>query len=72
MKSGTNTYDVIMNDGAILAGQFGVPVEMESKFKLELLFILMKRSELPEGTTILFLSTYMWMGLSRNELSAPT
>ncbi|THG11347.1 hypothetical protein TEA_027764 [Camellia sinensis var. sinensis] len=37
VKSGTNTYDVIMNDGAILAGQFGVPVEMESKFKLELL-----------------------------------
>lgn len=38
VKSGTNTYDVIMNDGAILAGQFGVPVEMESKFKLELLY----------------------------------
>uniref|UniRef100_A0A5B7BJD2 Plastid lipid-associated protein/fibrillin conserved domain-containing protein n=1 Tax=Davidia involucrata TaxID=16924 RepID=A0A5B7BJD2_DAVIN len=38
VKSGTNTYDVTMDDGAILAGQFGVPVEMESKFKLELLY----------------------------------
>ncbi|KAA8549611.1 hypothetical protein F0562_001371 [Nyssa sinensis] len=38
VKSGTNTYDVTMNDGAILAGQFGIPVEMESKFNLELLY----------------------------------
>lgn len=36
-KSGPNTYDVDMDDGAILAGQFGLPVELGSKFKLELL-----------------------------------
>lgn len=36
-KSGANTYDVNMDDGAILAGQFGLPVELGSKFKLELL-----------------------------------
>lgn len=36
-KSGANTYDVTMDDGAILVGQFGLPVELGSKFKLELL-----------------------------------
>ncbi|KAL6953590.1 putative plastid-lipid-associated protein 12, chloroplastic, partial [Sarracenia purpurea var. burkii] len=38
VKSGPNTYEVTMNDAAILAGQFGLPVEIESKFKLELLY----------------------------------
>ncbi|XP_058198219.1 probable plastid-lipid-associated protein 12, chloroplastic [Rhododendron vialii] len=38
VKSGANTYDVNMDDGAILAGQFGLPVELGSKFKLELLY----------------------------------
>jgi len=38
VKSGANTYDVTMDDGAILAGQFGLPVELGSKFKLELLY----------------------------------
>ncbi|PSR86871.1 Plastid-lipid-associated protein [Actinidia chinensis var. chinensis] len=38
VKSSTNTYDVTMDDAAILAGQFGLPVEMQNKFKLELLY----------------------------------
>ncbi|XP_059665147.1 probable plastid-lipid-associated protein 12, chloroplastic [Cornus florida] len=38
VRSGTNIYDVTMDDAAILAGPFGLPVEMESKFKLELLY----------------------------------
>ncbi|KAH7849179.1 hypothetical protein Vadar_014203 [Vaccinium darrowii] len=38
VKSGANTYDVTMDDGAILVGQFGLPVELGSKFKLELLY----------------------------------
>ncbi|XP_052170787.1 probable plastid-lipid-associated protein 12, chloroplastic isoform X1 [Diospyros lotus] len=37
-KCGSNTYDVVMDDAAILASQFGLPVEMQSKFKLELLY----------------------------------
>lgn len=37
-KSGSNTYDVIMDDGAILAGMYGIPVEMESKFTMEILY----------------------------------
>ncbi|MCD7447115.1 putative plastid-lipid-associated protein 12, chloroplastic [Datura stramonium] len=37
-KSGSNTYDVIMDDGAILAGMYGIPVEMESKFTIEILY----------------------------------
>ncbi|KAM3324472.1 putative plastid-lipid-associated protein 12, chloroplastic [Capsicum chacoense] len=37
-KSGSNTYDVIMDDGAILAGIYGIPVEMESKFTMEILY----------------------------------
>ncbi|KAJ8565181.1 hypothetical protein K7X08_007757 [Anisodus acutangulus] len=38
-KSGSNTYDVIMDDGAILAGMYGIPVEMESKFTMEILYM---------------------------------
>ncbi|KAK4380704.1 hypothetical protein RND71_002566 [Anisodus tanguticus] len=39
VKSGSNTYDVIMDDGAILAGMYGIPVEMESKFTMEILYM---------------------------------
>ncbi|KAF8403912.1 hypothetical protein HHK36_012018 [Tetracentron sinense] len=38
VKSDTNTYDVTMDDAAILAGPFGVPMEMKTKFNLELLY----------------------------------
>ncbi|KAF5748799.1 putative structural molecule [Tripterygium wilfordii] len=39
VKSGNKTYNVIMDDAAIIAGQFGFPIEeMESKIKLELLY----------------------------------
>ncbi|XP_034220407.1 probable plastid-lipid-associated protein 12, chloroplastic isoform X2 [Prunus dulcis] len=38
VKSGTTTYDITMDDAAIIGGQFGYPVELESKFKLELLY----------------------------------
>lgn len=38
VKSGTNTYDVTMDDAAILIGGFGLPMEMKSKFVLELLY----------------------------------
>lgn len=38
VKSGANVYDVTMDDAAILAGRFGVPVEMEKKFNLEILY----------------------------------
>ncbi|KAK9274181.1 hypothetical protein L1049_018995 [Liquidambar formosana] len=37
VKSDTNLYDVTMDDAAILIGKFGLPMEMKSKFKLELL-----------------------------------
>lgn len=37
-KTGNRTYDVKMDDGAIVAGGFGLPVNMESIFKLELLY----------------------------------
>jgi len=36
-KTGNRMYDVTMDDGAIVAGGFGLPINMESKFKLELL-----------------------------------
>lgn len=36
-RSGFNTYDVSMDDAAIVAGPYGLPAEMESKFTLELL-----------------------------------
>ncbi|KAI3995629.1 hypothetical protein MKX01_023374 [Papaver californicum] len=39
VKSGNNTYDVTMDDAAIIAGSFGLPMEMITKFKLELLYI---------------------------------
>lgn len=35
-KSGDNSYDVTMDDAAIIGGPFGYPVEMESRFKLQL------------------------------------
>ncbi|KAL5539804.1 hypothetical protein UlMin_044298 [Ulmus minor] len=38
VKSGTNTYDVTMDDAVILAGRFGYPLELASKFNLELLY----------------------------------
>ncbi|GMH07571.1 hypothetical protein Nepgr_009411 [Nepenthes gracilis] len=38
LKSGSNVYDITMDDAAILLGQFGLPIEMESKFSLELLY----------------------------------
>ncbi|GMY16156.1 probable plastid-lipid-associated protein 12, chloroplastic isoform X1 [Fagus crenata] len=38
VKSGNNTYEIIMDDAAIIGGQFGYPIEMESKFNLELLY----------------------------------
>ncbi|XP_030512632.1 probable plastid-lipid-associated protein 12, chloroplastic [Rhodamnia argentea] len=38
VKSGTNSYDVTMDDAAIIGGPLGYPVEMETKFKLELLY----------------------------------
>ncbi|KAL3751075.1 hypothetical protein ACJRO7_011965 [Eucalyptus globulus] len=38
VKSGTDAYDVTMDDAAIIGGPFGYPVEMETKFKLELLY----------------------------------
>nr|GFA13139.1 probable plastid-lipid-associated protein 12, chloroplastic [Tanacetum cinerariifolium] len=34
-KSGSNVYDVTMDDGAILIGPYGIPVELVKKFKLE-------------------------------------
>ncbi|CAA3013946.1 probable plastid-lipid-associated 12, chloroplastic [Olea europaea subsp. europaea] len=38
VRSGFNTYDVSMDDTAIVAGPYGLPAEMESKFTLELLY----------------------------------
>ncbi|KAF3452616.1 hypothetical protein FNV43_RR03049 [Rhamnella rubrinervis] len=37
VKSGSNTYDINMDDAAIVGGGFGYPIEIESKFKLEVL-----------------------------------
>lgn len=36
-KSGRNVYELTMDDAVILGGPFGYPLEMESKFNLELL-----------------------------------
>lgn len=36
-KSGKNVYELTMDDAVILGGPFGYPIEMESKFNLELL-----------------------------------
>lgn len=38
VKSSLNTYDVKMDDAAIIGGMFGLPVEMETKINLELLY----------------------------------
>lgn len=38
VKSGDDTYDVTMDDAAIIGGPFGYPLEMESRFKLQLLY----------------------------------
>ncbi|KAG8389086.1 hypothetical protein BUALT_Bualt02G0192600 [Buddleja alternifolia] len=38
VKSGLNMYDVTMDDAAIMAGPYGIPAEMETKFTLELLY----------------------------------
>ncbi|KAK6141675.1 hypothetical protein DH2020_024584 [Rehmannia glutinosa] len=38
MKSGLNTYDITMDDAAIVAGPYGIPAEMETKFTMELLY----------------------------------
>ncbi|KAL7113310.1 hypothetical protein ACP275_04G054200 [Erythranthe tilingii] len=37
-KSGFNTYDVAMDDAAIVAGPYGIPAEMETGFAIELLY----------------------------------
>ncbi|XP_076913759.1 putative plastid-lipid-associated protein 12, chloroplastic [Bidens hawaiensis] len=37
-KSGTSVYDVTMDDGAIVVGPYGLPVELVTKFKLEVLY----------------------------------
>lgn len=37
-KSDTNVYDVTMDDGAIVIGPYGLPVELVKKFKLEVLY----------------------------------
>lgn len=38
VKSSANTYDVTMDDAAIIGGGFGYPLELESKFNLEQLY----------------------------------
>ncbi|PON83911.1 Plastid lipid-associated protein/fibrillin conserved domain containing protein [Trema orientale] len=38
VKSGTNSYDVNLDDAAIVGGGFGYPLELGSKFVLELLY----------------------------------
>ncbi|KAG6630072.1 hypothetical protein CIPAW_14G129700 [Carya illinoinensis] len=38
VKSGKNLYELTMDDAVILGGPFGYPIEMESKFNLELLY----------------------------------
>ncbi|KAJ0019983.1 hypothetical protein Pint_31318 [Pistacia integerrima] len=38
VKASANTYNVTMDDAAIIAGPFGYPVEMETKMDLELLY----------------------------------
>ncbi|CAH1419436.1 unnamed protein product [Lactuca virosa] len=37
-KCDTNVYDVMMDDGAIVIGPYGLPVELVTKFKLEVLY----------------------------------
>ncbi|XP_015865764.3 probable plastid-lipid-associated protein 12, chloroplastic isoform X1 [Ziziphus jujuba] len=38
VKSGSNTYDVNMDDAAILWERFGYPIEIDSKFNLQVLY----------------------------------
>ncbi|KAK8649238.1 hypothetical protein V6N13_129971 [Hibiscus sabdariffa] len=38
VKSGTQTYDVTMDDAALIGGPFGYPLEMETKINMELLY----------------------------------
>ncbi|KAF9587658.1 hypothetical protein IFM89_004490 [Coptis chinensis] len=38
VKIGSKTYDVTMDDAAILVGSFGLPMEIKSKFNLDLLY----------------------------------
>ncbi|XP_075492063.1 putative plastid-lipid-associated protein 12, chloroplastic [Primulina tabacum] len=38
VKSGFNIYDVTMDDAAIVVGPYGIPSEMETRFKIELLY----------------------------------
>lgn len=38
VKSGTNTYDLTMDDGAIVIGPYGLPVEMKTKITLEIIY----------------------------------
>ncbi|KAB2016380.1 hypothetical protein ES319_D08G092800v1 [Gossypium barbadense] len=38
VKSGTKTYDVTMDDAALIGGPFGYPLEMETKINMELLY----------------------------------
>ncbi|XP_057797904.1 probable plastid-lipid-associated protein 12, chloroplastic isoform X1 [Salvia miltiorrhiza] len=38
VKSGFNAYDVVMDDAAIVAGPYGIPAEMETKYTLQLLY----------------------------------
>ncbi|KAI7751932.1 hypothetical protein M8C21_001575, partial [Ambrosia artemisiifolia] len=37
-KSGTSVYDVTMDDGAIVIGPYGLPVELVTKFTLQVLY----------------------------------
>ncbi|XP_040995283.1 probable plastid-lipid-associated protein 12, chloroplastic isoform X2 [Juglans microcarpa x Juglans regia] len=54
VKSGKNVYELTMDDAVILGGPFGYPIEMESKFNLELLYSDDK-IRISRGTTTLFL-----------------
>lgn len=38
VRSGFNAYSVMMDDAAIVAGPYGIPAEMETKFTLQLLY----------------------------------
>ncbi|XP_019428988.1 PREDICTED: probable plastid-lipid-associated protein 12, chloroplastic isoform X2 [Lupinus angustifolius] len=38
VKSGSKTFDITMDDAAIIGGPFGYPVELKNKFSLELLY----------------------------------
>ncbi|XP_022754333.1 probable plastid-lipid-associated protein 12, chloroplastic isoform X1 [Durio zibethinus] len=38
VKSGPKTYDITMDDAALIGGPFGYPLEMETKINLELLY----------------------------------